>query len=299
MADGKDGKGTEGSAAQAGLPDGSALRADHAALPSVESPPLSPADTQPEPALERKLQPKPEPEVVAAAEATTAEVSDEPVSDEGVTARLQASSASILRRLNSLLIPQWPRIRWRPLADIQMKPRHRRQVMLAVTVALAAAFGAIAGSLVGVGAPRMPSDTRSQAAFAELHRELAELKAQLEANRVAEEKVAEVQPEAPPSSDVTGSIPPVPVATPFPPPRPAGRIAATASRPPVVRGWTLRLARNGLFLVEGRGDIYQVAPGAPLPGLGPVQEIRRQDGRWAVVTPKGLIVSRRDRHYFE
>jgi hypothetical protein len=39
--------------------------------------------------------------------------------------------------------------------------------------------------------------------------------------------------------------------------------------------------------------------GAPLPGIGPVEQIKRQDGRWVVVTPKGIIVSMRDRRYFE
>jgi hypothetical protein len=43
--------------------------------------------------------------------------------------------------------------------------------------------------------------------------------------------------------------------------------------------------------VQGHGDIYQVVPGAPLPGLGSVEQIKRQDGRWVVVTPKGIIVS--------
>jgi hypothetical protein len=36
-----------------------------------------------------------------------------------------------------------------------------------------------------------------------------------------------------------------------------------------------------------------------LPGLGPVQSVKRQDGRWTVLTPKGIIVSLRDRRYFE
>jgi len=51
--------------------------------------------------------------------------------------------------------------------------------------------------------------------------------------------------------------------------------------------------------VQGHGDIYQVVPGGPLPGIGPVEQIKRQDGRWVVVTPKGIIVSMRDRRYFE
>jgi len=51
--------------------------------------------------------------------------------------------------------------------------------------------------------------------------------------------------------------------------------------------------------VQGHGDIYRVALGAPLPGLGAVEQIKRQDGRWIVVTRKGIIVSPRDRRYFE
>jgi hypothetical protein len=51
--------------------------------------------------------------------------------------------------------------------------------------------------------------------------------------------------------------------------------------------------------VQGNGDVYQVVPGAPLPGLGPVEKIERHDGRWLVVTPKGIIISMRDRRYFE
>ena len=60
-----------------------------------------------------------------------------------------------------------------------------------------------------------------------------------------------------------------------------------------------RRARDGLIDVEGRDGIYEVVPGAVLPGLGPVQSIERRNGRWVVVTPKGLIVSARDRGYFK
>jgi hypothetical protein len=45
--------------------------------------------------------------------------------------------------------------------------------------------------------------------------------------------------------------------------------------------------------VQGHGDAYRVVPGTPLPGLGPVEQIKRQDGHWVVVTPKGIIVPRR------
>ena len=70
-------------------------------------------------------------------------------------------------------------------------------------------------------------------------------------------------------------------------------------RPSIVPDWTIRETRDGLVYVQGHGDIYQVVPGAQLPGLGPVEQIKRQDGRWVVVTPKGIIVSMRDRRYFE
>jgi hypothetical protein len=36
-----------------------------------------------------------------------------------------------------------------------------------------------------------------------------------------------------------------------------------------------------------------------LPGLGPVQSIKKLEGRWVVTTPRGIIVSMRDRRYFE
>ena len=68
---------------------------------------------------------------------------------------------------------------------------------------------------------------------------------------------------------------------------------------PVVRDWSIRDAHGGYIYVEGHGDIYQIVPGAPLPGLGPVQSIKRLEGRWVVTTPKGIIVSMRDRRYFE
>ena len=45
-------------------------------------------------------------------------------------------------------------------------------------------------------------------------------------------------------------------------------------------------------LIEGRQGMFEVFAGDPVPGLGRVDAIRRQDGRWVVVTTKGLIVAR-------
>ena len=50
---------------------------------------------------------------------------------------------------------------------------------------------------------------------------------------------------------------------------------------------------DGWVYVQGHGDVYRVVPGTPLPGLGPVEQIKGQDGHWVVVTPKGIIVPRR------
>jgi hypothetical protein len=45
--------------------------------------------------------------------------------------------------------------------------------------------------------------------------------------------------------------------------------------------------------VEGRYGVVEIAPGDLVPGLGRIQEIKRQDGRWVVVTSRGLIISSR------
>jgi len=82
---------------------------------------------------------------------------------------------------------------------------------------------------------------------------------------------------------------------PMPAPRPATRVAAAPSRPVILQDWWIYDARGGYIYVAGHGEVFQVMPGAPLPGLGLVQAIRREDGAWVVVTPKGLIVADRRR----
>jgi hypothetical protein len=105
------------------------------------------------------------------------------------------------------------------------------------------------------------------------------------------------------SAETTGSISPPQSTAPLPSPRPAPRIAAMEAKPPLrtplVPGWAISDERGGYVYVENNGNVYQVVLGAPLPGLGPVKSVKRQDGRYMVVTPKGIIVSMRDRRYFE
>ncbi len=62
-------------------------------------------------------------------------------------------------------------------------------------------------------------------------------------------------------------------------------------RLPAVEGWLLRKITRGIALIEDRdGMYYEVHPGDPVPGLGRVDAIRHQDGRWVVVTSNGLII---------
>ncbi|MDD1531619.1 hypothetical protein C7U92_30190 [Bradyrhizobium sp. WBOS7] len=97
---------------------------------------------------------------------------------------------------------------------------------------------------------------------------------------------------AAPAKEITGSVAPTQVAT-----AAAAAPVAAAPKPevgrlPTVEGWRLRNAGNGGALIEGRDGLYEVYPGDPIPGVGRVDAIRRQDGRWVVVTSKGLIVAR-------
>ncbi|GMO33478.1 hypothetical protein [Bradyrhizobium sp. TM233] len=93
--------------------------------------------------------------------------------------------------------------------------------------------------------------------------------------------------------ETTGSIAPTQVATAAAAPAPVPAAPKTdVGRLPTVEGWRLRNAANGGALIEGRDGLYEVYPGDPIPGLGRVDAIRRQDGRWVVVTSKGLITGR-------
>ena len=91
------------------------------------------------------------------------------------------------------------------------------------------------------------------------------------------------------------SSPPLPPAASLPPRKNAPRVAPPQppARVSILADWSIRDARDGYVTVQGHGDAYRVVPGTPLPGLGPVEQIKRQDGHWVVVTPKGIIVPRR------
>jgi hypothetical protein len=88
---------------------------------------------------------------------------------------------------------------------------------------------------------------------------------------------------AAPANDITGAIPTPPAAPPE---------AKAKPSPTIIDDYVVRKVFDGVALVEGRRGIIEVEPGMSLPGAGRIEEIRRQDGRWVVVTSKGLIVSR-------
>jgi hypothetical protein len=111
---------------------------------------------------------------------------------------------------------------------------------------------------------------------------LSEAVDKLRAAAVAPAPVAAVPAAA---KEVTGSIAP-------PAPAPAAAPKVEVARLPTVEGWRLLDIANGSALIEGRRGMFEVYAGDPVPGLGKVEAIRKQDGHWVVVTSKGLIVGR-------
>ncbi len=207
--------------------------------------------------------------------------------------------------------------------EIGMKPRgSSRFALLAACVAIAASFGAVAGSLgvarlgpMFASAPPPAPVTKDNVAeevkalkdtvaqlrgtTKALSDNLAALKTSVgssnaaqntQIGRIAEtlDRVEKAQTEQRKmaSAETTGSIAQkqaVPMVLGDPP---------TTLKPPVVQGWVLRRVYDGAALIEGRDGIVEVEPGVIAPGIGRIESIKRQDGRWVVVTSRGLIVGR-------
>ena len=207
----------------------------------------------------------------------------------------------------------------------------RRRAALAAVVALATAAGALGGALATAGLTHFAGGSAANtdnsalgASIARIDADILALKADVEHtarlgvtqyNKIGDrlDKVEKAQAEpaaklaklseaidklraappvapvaaaAPPAAkEVTGSVSP-PAAAPVAAPK------IEVGRLPTVEGWVLRDVANGGALIEGRQGIYEVYAGDPVPGLGRIDAIRRQDGRWVVVTSRGLIVGR-------
>lgn len=209
--------------------------------------------------------------------------------------------------------------------------RSMRFALLAASVAIAAAVGSFAGThwMIGaghsadraVGAKAEIADANTVQALKAEIAELNALKASLDAStrgssaqigkladRLDRLEHAQAEPAAKlahisdavdrlekrtaalpaAAPETTGSI-----ATNSPAAQPASAATADAKLPSnVLHEWVVQGVQNGRALVENRyGGMFDVAMGSILPGLGRVDAIKRQDGEWIVVTPRGLITS--------
>ncbi len=146
-------------------------------------------------------------------------------------------------------------------------------------------------SRIGVSQFKQTSDRldKVEKAQAEPAAKLAKLSEQVDKLRVSPPPVPVAAATAA-AKEVTGSVTP-PATSAAAAPKLA-EVKTEVGRLPTVEGWTLRDVGNGGALIEGRQGIYEVYAGDPVPGLGRVDAIRRQDGRWVVVTSRGLIVAR-------
>jgi len=200
---------------------------------------------------------------------------------------------------------------------------------LAAVVALAVVAGGLGGVLATASLSRSPGDDTAtsgnralEASVARIDADVLALKASVEhtskmgmaqfnktSDRLDKLEKAQLEPAArlaklSEAVDKLRAAPPaapVPVAAaPAAPKEVTGSISPPAvaaakvevARLPTVEGWLLRDVANGGALIEGRLGIFEVYAGDPVPGLGRVDAIRRQDGRWVVVTSRGLIVAR-------
>lgn len=205
------------------------------------------------------------------------------------------------------------------------RQRFSHAAILAVAIALSAAIGSAVGAVAAVAFAKPQSaisdDARTievnalRGVITQLSSEVASLKASVETSaKTANVQMAKIadrvdraeKAQAEPASRVAKlselmerlerrNAAATPALAAAPAPETTGSVAPKQQdRPAVVNGWMLREVFNGGAVVENeRMGIFEVVPGANLPGLGRVETIRRHDGRWVVMTPKGMIVSQR------
>jgi hypothetical protein len=179
-----------------------------------------------------------------------------------------------------------------------------RFLMLAASVAFAAAFGSFVGSVSGTGLVRFLSPPPQPAAglglstdaMREMKLELTELAA-IRSNLDTASRSTSTQltklsdrldkfDQHAAAAEVTGSIKtavvvPQPVAAPKIPDR-------------ILQDWIVQDVQSGRALVANRnGGMFDVGEGSMLPGIGRIDSIKRQDGQWIVLTERGTITSGR------
>jgi|SRR5579862_1285498 len=203
-------------------------------------------------------------------------------------------------------------------------PRSSRFVILAASVAIAAAVGAIAGSLTASGIGGLMSASAEPSAdtveansiLKALRSELAELnavKTSLDssnryasaqfaaiADRLARVEHAQTDPaQLAHIADTVDRLNKLNTSTPETTGTIATALGAAASAEAkitdrILQDWIVQDVHGDRALVESRyGGIFDVGAGSVLPGIGRVDAVKRQDGQWIVVTARGLITSGR------
>lgn len=202
--------------------------------------------------------------------------------------------------------------------------RIRRIAALAATVALSAALGALAGSMItnSLGtsmAAGTKGEASTQLALARMEQEVTALRTAVEtATRDAQSKTARIaarldrneRAQAEPLAKLAkigeavarlerrGARTTAAAATAAGAGDVTGsigapKVAAPNTKPAnIIKGWTLQDVYDGVALIKGRAGLVEVWPGDTLPQVGRVQAIRKQDGHWIVVTSRGIIVDR-------
>jgi hypothetical protein len=208
----------------------------------------------------------------------------------------------------------------------------RQYGLLAASLALAAALGALAGAATTIGLASSNAEPPAQSSaaaelialkdtVAQFAGELASLKAGVDgigratdaqfrkfADRFDRAEKAHERAQAEPAARLARIVDALD--------RLERRVAAAApemtgavttvekqqAKPPVIEGWKLVDFYAGRAVLANRGGaLYEVGPGSTLPGVGRVEQIKREDGRVVVVTPKGIIAAalapRRQSHF--
>jgi len=214
----------------------------------------------------------------------------------------------------------------RPIAD---EPRSNRFAMLAASVAFAGALGAMAGAL-GTSVFARPQPAAAETPMAEvdltavrdtiasLRTELGAIKSSVDSSnrnanaqfakfterleridraqaapaaqlKQAMEAIERLEKRAQATGQTTGSIQPQQAAAVTPA---TATAAAEPARARVIDGWTVRHVSRGVAVIQGRRiGAIEVEAGDIVPGVGRIESIRRQDGRWVVLTSNGMITS--------
>jgi hypothetical protein len=276
--------------------------------------------------------PKAEPEVAAAAEPSLPPAPHLSAIEPALSAepKPEARTEATITRMPALRSAQASERPAEP--DVTVKPRVARFALLAACVAIAASFGAVGGSigvarfgpLFTAAPPPVAAITKDNVAdevkslkdtVAQLRTTTKSLSDNLSAlktsvntsnstqntqiGKIAEtlDRVEKTQAEqrktaaapavniaaAPETTGSIGQQKPVPMVLGEPP---------TNLKPPIVQGWVLRRVYDGAALIEGRDGIIEVETGSIAPGLGRIEGIKRQDGRWVVLTARGIVVGR-------